>query len=399
MPADDPSSSVAALKEAADRAMRNADPRTARDFFQRALVLDAGRIELWMGLAACQRVLGDASAALAAVENALGVEPRFFPALLMKGSLLETLGQTRSAAITYGVAVKLAPAAESLSESTRRALAHGEQAHSAYAAELVANLRTEAGLENLGAGAAARRRVDAFVEAIADRRKIYHQEPVKFHYPGQPAIEFWEREEFPWLEALEDRTAAIRAEVLNVWSEGSPELAPYVNYPPGIPVDQWAELNHSLAWSAYHLIEDGVPVDSHARNCPDTMAALDLVDQPHVPGRSPAAMFSILRPRTRIPPHTGVANTRLVLHLPLIVPEGCAFRVGGETRPWREGEAWVFDDTIEHEAWNDSDKPRAILICDVWSPRLSSEERQAVASLLAALDRFNGEGDAKGHGL
>jgi aspartyl/asparaginyl beta-hydroxylase (cupin superfamily) len=100
-------------------------------------------------------------------------------------------------------------------------------------------------------------------------------------------------------------------------------------------------------------------------------------------------MFSILKPKTRIPLHTGVANTRLVLHLPLVVPEGCGFRVGGETRQWVEGVAWVFDDTIEHEAWNDSDRPRVILICDVWSPYLSTKEREGVAKALSALDRFN----------
>jgi aspartyl/asparaginyl beta-hydroxylase (cupin superfamily) len=125
---------------------------------------------------------------------------------------------------------------------------------------------------------------------------------------------------------------------------------------------------------------------------------LKIIDQPRVAGRSPAAMFSILRPRTRIPCHTGVSNTRLVLHLPLIVPEGCGFRVGGETRQWREGEAWVFDDTIDHEAWNDSDKPRAILICDVWSPRLSAEERELIVTITAAIDDFMG-GPAPDGGL
>jgi aspartate beta-hydroxylase len=101
-------------------------------------------------------------------------------------------------------------------------------------------------------------------------------------------------------------------------------------------------------------------------------------------------MFSVLSPRTRIPPHTGVANTRLVLHLPLIVPDGCGFRVGSETRSWKVGEAWVFDDTIEHEAWNDSDETRIILICDVWNPRLVGEERELIARLMTAMDDFAG---------
>jgi aspartyl/asparaginyl beta-hydroxylase (cupin superfamily) len=134
---------------------------------------------------------------------------------------------------------------------------------------------------------------------------------------------------------------------------------------------------------------DGRIIEENAARCPATMAALGMVDQPCVEGMSPSAMFSILKPRTRIPPHTGAANTRLVLHLPLIVPQGCGFRVGGETRAWREGEAWVFDDTIEHEAWNDSDQPRAILICDVWAPTLSPTEREGVARVMGAAHRFN----------
>ena len=84
------------------------------------------------------------------------------------------------------------------------------------------------------------------------------------------------------------------------------------------------------------------------------------------------------------------ANFRPAVHLPLVVPPGCGFRVGGEQWEWRVGEACVFDDTIEHEAWNDSEDPRYILICDVWSPRLSPEERAAIAGIIAATDTFNG---------
>ncbi len=109
-----------------------------------------------------------------------------------------------------------------------------------------------------------------------------------------------------------------------------------------------------------------------------------------MPLRSPSAMFSVLKPKTRIPPHTGVANFRLVVHLPLTLPPGCGFRVGGELREWRIGEAWVFDDTIEHEAWNESDETRIILICDVWNPRLSEEERLAISRVIAAADAFSG---------
>ena len=91
--------------------------------------------------------------------------------------------------------------------------------------------------------------------------------------------------------------------------------------------------------------------------------------------RAPTAFFSILKPKTHIPPHTGVTNTRAIIHLPLIIPEGCGFRVGGETREWKMGEAFAFDDTIEHEAWNNSDELRAVLIFDVWNPHLTPVEQ------------------------
>jgi len=114
------------------------------------------------------------------------------------------------------------------------------------------------------------------------------------------------------------------------------------------------------------------------------------VPLPDQPGRTPAAMFSVLKPRTRIPPHTGVTNVRLVTHLPLVVPPGCGFRVGNETREWVEGKAWVFDDTIEHEAWNDSDKLRAVFIFDIWHPHLTAAERALITRLSQGLHAFSG---------
>jgi aspartyl/asparaginyl beta-hydroxylase (cupin superfamily) len=95
-------------------------------------------------------------------------------------------------------------------------------------------------------------------------------------------------------------------------------------------------------------------------------------------------MFSLLAPNTAIPPHVGVNNARLVCHLSLVVPEDCWFRVGAETRYWKRGEAFVFDDTIEHEALNPSDELRVVFIFDVWHPDLSEVERNAVAALIGS---------------
>jgi aspartyl/asparaginyl beta-hydroxylase (cupin superfamily) len=376
------------LQAAADRAMRVGDPRSAAGLFERAVALDPGRLDLWIGLAACRRALSDPEAALEALERALTVDPRCFPALLMRGSLFESLKREKQAAVIYGHALDVLPKDAPLSEQTLRALAHAREVRDRYTAELAGSLRREIGIADAPRSPESKR-ISVFIDAMSGRRKIYHQEPVGFHYPGLPAIEFFEREEFPWIADLEASTGAILGDLLALGAADTPELEPYINYPDSLPLDQWGELNRSLNWSAYHLYREGRPIAAHCDACPATTAALAQIPQPKVQRRSPTAMFSILQPGTRIPPHTGIANTRAVAHLPLIVPDNCGFRVGGDSRRVEKGVAWVFDDTIEHEAWNLSTEPRIILIFDVWNPRLPEGERELVARLMAAMDRFN----------
>ena len=112
-----------------------------------------------------------------------------------------------------------------------------------------------------------------------------------------------------------------------------------------------------------------------------------------IPGHAPTVFFSVLAPHTRIPPHTGVTNARYIVHLPLVIPSGCSYRVGAERREWREGRAWIFDDTFEHEALNDSDEPRSLLIFDVWNCFLSAAERDLLAALMTGLQEYN-EGES-----
>jgi aspartate beta-hydroxylase len=378
------------MKADASRAMAAGNLPAALALLEDATRLaGADDVDLWISLAGCRRGLGDVSGAAAAVDRALAIAPRHFFALLMRASLLERMGEPRAAGRAYGIALSQAPRAEALDEITRRATEHARQAHARYLAEMESALIRELGAVGAASGPE-QRRISAFVDRLVGKRRVFHQEPVQFNYPNLPEIEFLDREDFPWLAGLEAETGAIRQELEAVLAADASELTPYVNYPDGTPLDQWAELNRSPDWSAYHLWKGGVTVEDHARRCPRTMGAIRLLDQPRIPGRSPAAMFSVLKPRTRIPPHTGVANVRLVMHLPLIVPPGCGFRVGSETRVWREGEAWVFDDTIEHEAWNDSGLPRTILICDVWNPRLSASERELITAIMIGMDRFSG---------
>ena len=83
-----------------------------------------------------------------------------------------------------------------------------------------------------------------------------------------------------------------------------------------------------------------------------------------------------------------MTNTRVTSHLPLLIPEDCALRVGGEEHHWREGEVVVFDDTYEHEAWNRSSRTRVVMIFDMWNPFLTLTERAVLSDLTIAMGEF-----------
>ncbi len=383
-------SDISGLERQAAEAMRRRDFAAAVRDLQAATGLAPARLDLWLGLAAAQRASGALPAALQALDQALRLDPRAFPVLLMRASLLERTEGARAAAPAYGAALLQAPLDAHLDEATRRAVAHARDVNARHGATMNAALR--ASLDALPLSSRAQEQAEVFVDRLTGRRRVYAQAPLGYTYPGLPAIEFWDREHFPWLERLEAAAPAIAGEMLAVGFQDD-NLVPYMDLPDTQPIDQWAELNRSHAWTAFHLIQHGRRWEENCARCPQTLTALADIPQPQAPHRSPSAMFSVLKARTRIPPHTGVSNTRLVAHLALSVPPGCGFRVGSETRSWREGCGWVFDDTIEHEAWNDSDTARAVLIFDVRHPLIPDEEHAAIAAIMAAMDAFTG-GDA-----
>lgn len=379
-----------ALNRAAAAAMDSGDFTAARGFLQRALASAPGNPTILLNLASCCRGANDLSGAFAALDHVLRVDGRNFHALLMKASIVEQQGGARQAAELYGAAIAQAPPERFLDPNTLRMLQHARDTHRRHVEELDAFVRQRLGVTGRAVSAGEARRVDSFLATTLRVRRRFQQQPTDYFFPGLAGIEFHDRDLFPWLPELEANTAAIGKELAEILAEGVEDFSPYVDYPEHLPLDQWAGLNRSRKWSAFHLLHQGKRVAKNADRCPSTMAALERLPQPAIDLRCPAAMFSALQPRTRIPPHTGVANFRLVVHLPLIVPAGCGFRVGGETREWRVGEAWVFDDTIEHEAWNDSDEMRVIFICDVWNPSLSIAEREMISEIIAASDEYNG---------
>jgi aspartyl/asparaginyl beta-hydroxylase (cupin superfamily) len=169
---------------------------------------------------------------------------------------------------------------------------------------------------------------------------------------------FFEPARFEWIPAVESRTAAIRAELDRLLAE---EPLPSFQ---DISPDQRA-LTTDDRWKTFVFGGYGHRNERNRSRCPETAAALDLI-----PGLT-TAMFSVLEPRKRLPPHRGPYNGVLRYHLGLKVPgdgSGCGIRVGGEVRHWVEGRSLVFDDSWTHDAWNDTDETRVVLFVDFVRP-------------------------------
>lgn len=379
---------MSALVDEADRAAASGNLPRAIELLEQAGVADPGQPQLWLKLAALRRAAGQPAKALDAVNRALALTELDFMALTMRASLIEKLAPDQ-AGEAWANALAQRPASD-IPPQLAEALAKGQDIRDRWIAEREARLDrvTAPILKDAAPNAAAR--IARFQSNVLRKTRVYHSEPTHFAYPGLAEREFHPRDEHPWLAELEAATEAITAELNAVMSAERTELVPYIQYEQHQAMAQWRELNQNRDWTAIHLLRNGQRIDANARHCPATMALLDTLPQPDIPGAGPNAMFSLLAPHTTIPAHVGVNNTRLVCHLPLVVPEGCWFRVGAETRFWKRGEAFLFDDTIEHEAANSSDQLRVVFIFDVWNPALSEIERDAVRQVIRT------EGGAEG---
>jgi aspartyl/asparaginyl beta-hydroxylase (cupin superfamily) len=376
------------LGRLAHEAFRRGDPARALDLLGQAEAAAPGDLSLKLQRAMIRRALGDLHGALAALDEALEIDPYDYVSLLSKAGLVEQISGERTAAAIYKNALKIAPPDDSIPPAFRRPTERARDLVARTTERLDEYLRQRTAEVGAEVSEAARRRFDEAIGVMTGKRRVYVQEPLLLHYPQLPAIPFYDRGHFPWLPELEAATDMIREELLQAMAAAGDEFAPYIAYPKGAPVNQWGELNHSRRWSSFFLWKDGVRQDAACELCPRTADLLNRLPMARQTGFAPTAMFSALEAHTHIPPHTGSTNARLLCHLPLILPGPARFRVGNDVREWKLGEAWVFDDTIDHEAWNDADELRVILIFDVWNPYLDPGERELITALLQARNEF-----------
>ncbi|MGH6706490.1 MAG: aspartyl/asparaginyl beta-hydroxylase domain-containing protein [Sphingomicrobium sp.] len=364
-------------------ALEAGDAEEAIRQFEAAISADASATPLWMNLAKAHRLAGDDGGERTALEHVLSIDQLHLMALIRLAELHERLGEQGSAEdrwnMVLGICAQIPDRTaqlDALLDHARRFVGARKQALSEAVEGALAT--------NLGAASERdRRRAAAAIDLMLGRRQVFANACHGFHYPFLPADEFFDREHFPWLEKLEAATPVIREELESILSSPDPGLAPYIEMPPGTPRNLWSELDGSTDWSALHLWRDGERIDAVCNRAPRTAELVETLPLARIPGRAPAVFFSILKAGKQIPPHTGVTNIRSIVHLPLTVPDDCGFRVGGETREWREGEAFVFDDTIEHEAWNRSGRDRTLLILDCWNPYLSEDEQAMILKMFA----------------
>jgi aspartyl/asparaginyl beta-hydroxylase (cupin superfamily) len=217
------------------------------------------------------------------------------------------------------------------------------------------------------------------------RKQAYHQNPSKLYIPELPHKQFYDPSDFEWAEYLLSKAGYIKQELQSLM-EDETLFSPYMDHNPDAPALSNVGLENDSRWSAFHLVKDGLPIESNIKRCPNTYGALSELPIAKINGHSPNILFSLLKPGVHIPPHHGQTNARLLVHLPLIVPNGCELRVGNQIRSVVENKLMIFDDSIEHEARNTSDSTRIVLIFDIWRPELSNEEKKVISGIFEKIE-------------
>ncbi|WP_372919514.1 aspartyl/asparaginyl beta-hydroxylase domain-containing protein [Sandarakinorhabdus sp.] len=365
-------------------ALQRGDGTAARAAFESIVASGRATPQIWLWLAQACDILDDRGAVMAHVARVVEGDPANPYALVMAGEVQTRSGNDRAAIAWYERALNAAQGRQlppDLIARLGRAATAREVAFSRFEAGMTGALG-DAGIDPTTTGP----RFAEALQIVSGRSQPYLQQPTSFYYPRLPQVPFYDPADFAWTGALAAALPAIRAEAEAVMAGGG-GIAPYVVADPDRP-NKGHALLADARWSAFHLFHGGQPIADHAARCPATMAALGEAPLPRIAGTAPMALFSILAPHTHIPPHHGMLNTRLICHLPLIVPGGCRLRVGGEVRDVRAGEVLLFDDSIEHEACNDSDAPRAILLFEVWRPELTVEERRALTVMFETVAAY-----------
>ena len=211
------------------------------------------------------------------------------------------------------------------------------------------------------------------------------QQPKVIYIPGLDTGGFLDAQSHPIVPALKSAFRDIQAEFDELMNDQQ-VLKPFMGHTGQNDLKTYVSGNEKASWDAFFFYRHGTRFEAAQQKCPNTSKVLESIDLCRIDGQSPEICFSVLQPGSRIEPHFGVTNARVVVHLPLRVPDGCYLELTTVGRHyWKEGDPLVFDDTFEHSALNPSDKRRGILLMDAWHPNLSMVEREVFSNLIKAI--------------
>jgi hypothetical protein len=209
------------------------------------------------------------------------------------------------------------------------------------------------------------------------------QKPQLFFVPDLEPIPVYGPGHMPWQAELEAAFEDIREEFLANWEEARNEERPYLEPGAAALGENWKPLADSLNWGSLHLYKQGVANPRLVDLFPTTLEALHAVPLVDTPNGPSEILFSVLQGEQRIPPHYGVANTAVTVHMPIIATDRSAIRVADDDFKWQQGKVFAFDDSFEHESWNESAEPRVNLLFETWHPDLTDDEKGAITMAFA----------------
>ncbi|MBS0570582.1 MAG: aspartyl/asparaginyl beta-hydroxylase domain-containing protein [Proteobacteria bacterium] len=378
------------------REMALGRPQQAVDYLQRAARADPDAPQIQLSLGSAYLSARRLDEACDTLTRCLQLSPEAYVARLQLGVALEQSGHADAALSKYfGAIVQAQRGGRWLSDASTSPVLRAQVKH----AMRVAFEGRKRLFEQLLAPHLARHGAAAMTR-VTKCLKIYlgelppdypdpRQRPTFLYFPDLPFATYFDRNLFPWYEILENATAAIRDE-MNAVREQPHTLQPFLGEHTPEAMKAYLGGVENPVWNAYFFYRHGSRFDAHHEACPRTSAVLEaLPTLVRIREHAPEVCYSVLTPGTHILKHRGVTNTRLVTHLPLIIPPNCAINVGGEEKVWQIGEVFGFDDSIEHEAWNRSDQTRVVMLMDVWNPYLTPPECEAITTLIEGIGDFN----------
>jgi len=390
---------VEALNAVGLGALSQGRTQQALELLTRAVAADPNDALSQHHLARVHEASGNFAAAAQAEARAVNLRAEFFVARVHLAALLEQTGRPTEALIQYGRALRDAQAkgrwinATTTPAPLQPLVEHAVRTFRGGRRELFFNL-----LESLAArhGRQALDRVERCLRIYLGEEPAPYtdprQQPTFLYFPDLPASAYLDLSKFDWVANFEAATPHIRGELQRLLQ--SEQGRERVFTTDDLERANLKGLQGAPTWNGYYFYRHGERRADNCAACPQTAQAMDALPLCSVVEHAPEAFFSVFTPGTHLLAHRGVTNTRVVGHLPLLVPDDCALSVGGEEHAWQEGHVVVFDDTYEHEAWNRSDRSRVVLIFDLWNPYLTEAERDALAEVVPAIGGFRKSLDA-----